>query len=367
MAVVGERVFHFGREGGNERLSCLSSSTGDTLWSKEHKVDYADVFGYGDGPRATPLVDGDRVYSYGVRGTLNCYRVSNAEELWNIDTERMLGAEPGMYGFGSTPIIDGDKLLLIAGGGEGADGTGHGIVALDKYDGALCYSVTADLASYASPQVATIGSRRLCFALVRDGLICFDVDSGEREFHFPWQARVSGCVNAATPVVHENEVFITESYGRGSALLRVKAGGYDVVWRDSPRRRAKAMECHWSTPIFHDGYLYGCSGRHSSEAELRCIDWKTGRIQWSEPTWSRCSLLYADGHLIVLSEHGELSLIKATPNAYEVVASYRSQDDPPTRHIIDYPAWAAPAFCDGTLYISGNRELVCLELISRQR
>ena len=168
VAVVGERVFHFGREGGNERLSCLSSSTGDTIWSKEHKVDYADVFGYGDGPRATPLVDGDRVYSYGVRGTLNCYRVSNAEELWNIDTERMLGAEPGMYGFGSTPIIDGDKLLLIAGGGEGADGTGHGIVALDKYDGALCYSVTADLASCASPQVATIGSRRLCFALVRE-------------------------------------------------------------------------------------------------------------------------------------------------------------------------------------------------------
>ncbi|MCL6549156.1 MAG: NAD-dependent epimerase/dehydratase family protein, partial [Alicyclobacillus sp.] len=127
--------------------------------------------------------------------------------------------------------------------------------------------VGEELASYATPQLATIDGRRWCFVFARGGLLGLDPIQGTIDFHYPWRSRLRDSVNASTPVVVGNEVFISETYGPGSSLLRVRPGGYEVVWRDPPGRD-KAMLLHWNTPIFHEGYLYGSSGRHASDAEL---------------------------------------------------------------------------------------------------
>jgi outer membrane protein assembly factor BamB len=156
-------------------------------------------------------------------------------------------------------------------------------------------------------------------------------------------------------------VLISECYGVGSSVLKVKPGGYEVVWSDG-RKRDRSLMTHWNTPIHVDGYVYGSSGRHTQEAELRCIELATGKVQWSQPRLTRSSLLYADGHFVCLGEDGALRLLKANPKQYEEVWKLvlRTPEGEP---LLKYPAWAAPILSHGLLYVRGKDRLVCLELI----
>ncbi|MCA9271207.1 MAG: hypothetical protein KDA41_22145, partial [Planctomycetales bacterium] len=141
-------------------------------------------------------------------------------------------------------------------------------------------------------------------------------------------------------------------------------------WLDG-KKRDKSMQTHWNTAVHHDGYLYGSSGRHTANAELRCIDWKTGEVQWTEPGLTRSSLLYVDGHFVCLSEDGVLRLLKATPKGYTLVDSALLIDknarvNPLTgrpAQLLKSPCWAAPILSHGLLYVRGEDRLVCLELI----
>jgi len=225
------------------------------------------------------------------------------------------------------------------------------------------YAITDELASYASPQLATIDGRRWCFVFARGGLVAFEPRTGKVDFHHPWRSRLRDSVNASTPVVVGDEVLICECYGPGASLLRVRPGGYEVVWRDGPRRD-KAMQAHWNTPIYHEGYLYGSSGRHSAEAELRCVEWSTGKIVWSQARLRRASLLYVDGHFVCLGEDGVLRLVKATPRAYVEVARATVRESPDGPPLVRPPAWAAPILSHGLLYVRGDDRLVCLRLMN---
>jgi hypothetical protein len=208
----------------------------------------------------------------------------------------------------------------------------------------------------------------------RGGLLAFEPKSGEIDFHFPWRATILECVNAANPVVVGDEVLISETYGPGAALLKVRPKGYDIVWSDLERRRDKSLQTHWNTPIYLDGYVYASSGRHSENAELRCVELKTGKVMWSQPGLARCSLLYVDGHLICQSESGDLLLLKANPDKFDAVSEVSIIDTQPGpiapdrigRPLIEYPAWAAPILSHGLLYVRGKDRLVCLEVMKEK-
>ena len=135
-------------------------------------------------------------------------------------------------------------------------------------------------------------------------------------------------------------MLISETYGPGAALLEVKPGGCKEVWTDADKPRNKSMQCHWNTPIYVDGYLYGCSGRHTENAELRCIELATGKVMWSEPDLTRCSLLLVDGHFICLSEDGALRLLKVNPKKYEEVSrvDLKRTEDGEEVPLLQYPA-----------------------------
>ncbi len=122
------------------------------------------------------------------------------------------------------------------------------------------------------------------------------------------------------------------------------------------------MQTHWNTPIYHDGYVYASSGRHTNNAELRCVEWKTGKVVWSQPNLSRCSLTYVDGHFICLGAYGETQVIKASPREVCIVATLAPLDAATGERLIDYPAWAAPVISRGLLYLRGKSKLLCYEL-----
>src|SRR5262249_25159773 len=153
-----------------------------------------------------------------------------------------------------------------------------------------------------------------------------------------------------------------------SAFLKVKTGGYDVVWTDLKKRlRDKSLMCHWSTPIHQDGYVYGCSGRHTEQPELRCVELKTGKVMWSQPSMTRTSLLMIDNDFVCLGEDGVLYLLKVNPTKYEEVSQIEFKMPGQNRLLFEYPCWAAPILAHGLLYVRGNDRLVCFELILQKK
>ncbi len=372
------RLFQFHRTRNEARLTCLHNETGEVLWETTYPTSYQDFYGYNNGPRTSPVVDRDRVYTFGVEGMLQCRSVLDGELIWSIDTTEQFGVVQNFFGVGSTPVVE-DHLLIVQIGGSPpgspdvrsgrVEGNGSGIVAFDKFTGETIYQITDELASYASPTLATIGDRRWCFMFTRGGLVGFEPKSGQVDFFYPWRASIIESVNASTPVVAGNEVFISEAYdlAKGSSLLRAKPGGYEVVWKDEPRSRKKAMQTHFNTPVYVDGYLYGSSARHSADAELRCVEWSTGQIQWSVPGLGWSSLLYVAGHFICLSENGTLRVLIANPEKYELVREVvlsRPDDLGGTTRVtlLRPPCWAAPILSHGYLYVRGRDRLVCLDI-----
>jgi outer membrane protein assembly factor BamB len=377
------RLFHFDRIRNRARLRCWKAETAESIWSFEYPTDYKDKYSYNGGPRCSPVVDGDRVYAFGPEGMLHCVRARDGKLVWKVDTKGEFGVIQNFFGVGSTPVVEGDLLLVQVGGSPpGSDevafdelkGNGTGLVAFDKYTGKVKYKVSDELASYASPVVATIGKRRWCLLFARGGLVGLAPATGKVDFHYPWRAKLFESVNASNPVVVGNRVLITECYEVGSSLLEVKPGGYKEVWTDRAKGRRKSLMCHWMTPIHIDGYVYGSSGRHTEEAELRCVALATGKVMWKEPGLKRSSLLLVDKHLVCLSEDGTLRLLKVSPKKYEEVSSVvlrpagkDGKPDPEAAPLLDYPCWAAPILAHGLLYVRGKDKLVCLDLIPAKK
>lgn len=372
------RLFQFHRVKDRAVLACVHAETGARLWEFSYPTDYGDMYGYDNGPRTSPVVDGPRVYVYGPEGMLHCVSAADGKVVWRVDTVADFGVVANFFGVGSTPLVEGDLLIAMVGGSPPGSpptssgrvtGNGSGIVAFDKRTGAVRYKSSAELASYASPTVATFDGRRWGFVFARGGLVGFDPATGEVDFEFPWRAKILESVNASNPVVVRDEVFISEAYSgsHGGCLLKVRAGGADVVWSDAEKGRRKSMQTHFNTPVHVGGFLYGSSARHSQDAELRCIEWGTGRIRWSQPGLGWASLTYFDGHFACLTEDGTLRLLRANSEQYEPKAEIMLQGGADQgklagQPLLKYPCWAAPILAQGRLYVRGRDRLVCLEL-----
>lgn len=374
--IANGRLFHFDRFGDNARVTARNAETGEFIWKFEYPTTYEDLYGYDSGPRACPVVEGDRLYVHGVEGMLYCLTVADGKEVWKVDTKAKYRFHQNFFGVGSVPVVDGDLLIVAVGGSprgarpvdlRDAKGDGSAIVAFDKMTGAEKYKFGDELASYASPTIAKIGDKRIGLYFARGGLLGFDPQAGKQLFHYKWRARIEESVNASNPVIVGDTILLTECYEKGSALVKFAEGKLSAVWSDAEKDPAdKAMMSHMCTPVYHDGFVYGSSGRHTNEADLRCVDWKTGEVKWEERRTTRCMLLKVDGHLLSFAESGELRLVKLNPRKYEEVARWEVPG-------LTYPSWAPPVLSRGLLYLRGKDEtvraghkLMCFELIAKK-
>jgi outer membrane protein assembly factor BamB len=362
----GGKLFHADRFGDNIRLTAREAATGKLLWKYEYLTAYEDFYGYDPGPRACPVVDGDRVYLYGPDGVLCCLSVADGKEVWKVDTKAKYFFFQNFFGTGSVPVIEGDLLILPVGGSakgprpidfREVKPNGTAIVAFNKKTGEVKYAAGDELSSYASPVVATVDGKRLGLYFARGGLLGFDPQTGKTEFHYKWRARIEESVNASNPVVVGDKVLLTECYGVGAAFLDLKGGKVKEVWTDKDNDVTdRALACHWNTPIHAGGFVYGSSGRHTEDADVRCVELATGEVKWRQKRTKRSSLTLVDGHFVCLSEYGELSLLKVNPAKYDLVSKYEVEG-------LEYPCWAAPVVSDGLLYVRGKGKLIALELI----
>jgi outer membrane protein assembly factor BamB len=305
-AIAGDRLILFHRVDNDEVVECLDAGTGKERWKFAYRTQYQDEFGMDEGPRATPLIAGQRLYTLGAEGELHCLDLETGMKIWQRSVNTDFAVRKGFFGVGTSPLLDGN-LLCVNVGGKGA-----GIVAFNKDSGETVWKATDHEASYSSPVAATLaGQRRLIF-FTREGIVFLNPASGTVEYSKHWRARLSASVNAASPVVVGDDVFFSACYGTGAILLHVGKDGVEEVWKGD-----EIMSNHYGTCIAHEGHLYGFDGRQEGGAHLRCIELKTGKICWTSEDAACGSMILAEGRLIILTEKGELVLADATPEAYK--------------------------------------------------
>jgi outer membrane protein assembly factor BamB len=340
--MAANRVVIFHRVGENEVIDCLDATNGMTLWRAEYPSTYRDDFGFEAGPRATPAIDGQRIFTFGANGILNAWNLTNGANLWRIDTRQQFNSDKGFFGIACSPLIEGNALILNIGG------AGAGVVAFDKATGKVLWKATSEEASYSSPVAATPSGQRRVFVFARKSLLALAPGDGQLLWEFPWAPRIDASVSAATPLVIDDQVFISASYGAGAALLRVAGSKPEVVWSGDG-----ILSSHYSPVVQHGGFLYGFDGRQEQRCRLRCVELRTGKVRWSEERFGAGSLLVVDGKLLILTERGELLVASVSPDKFSVSA--RAQ-------ILGSDIRAHPALAHGLFCARDKGTLVCVNL-----
>lgn len=367
-SVKGRRLVYCHRVGNAEMIECLDAETGDLFWSTNYPTSYVDRYGYLNGPRATPTIDGDRVYVLGAQGVLTCLDLKSGQQYWQRALAAEFDLDQGFFGFCTSPLIEADLLILNL-------GRDHTVAAFDKLTGKLRWSSGNQWGrSYATPVAATMFGKRLLFVFAGGmtkppvgGLLGLDARTGRIRFHFPWRSRRYFSANASSPVVSGNQVFVSSSYDIEGALLEIKPDlTHQVVYQ------GKSFGSHWMTPILYQGHLYGFAN-----SRLTCMEWTSGKRLWRqtirlpgrdsrggsrdlgtgrgadqyrEPPGRRGfgigSLIQVDGRFLCLGETGLLAWLDLSPQGCRILAARRLFNADQT--------WTAPVISRGLLYVTQN-------------
>jgi outer membrane protein assembly factor BamB len=341
--VAGARLILFHRIHDQEVIECLNAANGTEQWKTAYPTHFEDDFRKGNGPRATPVITGDRVITLGADGALHCLDLESGRIIWSKLLLKEYRVPPSYFGIGTSPVVD-DGRVLVNVGGKNA-----GIVAFALTDGKEVWKATSDPASYSSPVIRSIGGTKHAIFFTREGVVMLDPRTGAVRHRQRWRARYDASVNAATPLVIGDLAFFSSNYETGALLLKMRKDGADEVWSDD-----KVMSNHYNTCIYQDGFLYGFDGRQETGPDFRCVNLKTRRVEWNRQHFGCGSMILADRALIVLTEGGELLLVEATPKEYRELGRSRILEDGPCRVQI--------ALANGKLYARDRRNLVCLDL-----
>ena len=346
-ALVGNTLYTMGDKNGKATVFALDiAKDGKQIWATP--IGTVKYKGYSPGTRATPTVDGDRVYGLSADGELACLDRKTGKSIWSIDYVKDFGGIMPRWAFAESVLIDGKKLICTPGGPKGT------IVALDKMTGKVIWaSKFEDKASYSSVVKTELAGVKQYVAFTNANVVGVAVEDGKLLWRYKEPAHRAdwGDVNVMTPVVSGDTVFASSNYKTGGGLAKITktATGLEAkqVWF------TKEMANHHGGLILHDGALYGS---HDKKGTFTCLDHKTGKVLWTSEAAGKCSVLYADGMLYCRDEAGPITLVKATPTGYVQAGRF----DQPRRS--KAKAWPHPVIANGKLYIRDQDILLCYDV-----
>jgi len=341
--VVGDTVYLFHRRGGSEVLEAFDRKTGASKWQNREATNYRDDFGFDPGPRAVPCVQGNRIYAMGAEGLIRCVDANQGKTIWKVASKDEFGARKGFFGMACSPLVAGDNVIVNIGGESGA-----GVVAFEAATGTLRWKSRSDEASYSSPVIAALSGKKEVVAFTREALCILEPDSGRQIAEFHWRSRMEASVNAATPIVTNNLIFVTASYGTGAALFEWREGKLNKKWSNDD-----SLSSHYATPVLRDEYLYGFHGRQEYGPSFRCVDLKTGKVKWNQEPFGAGTVTLVGDNLLVLKESGELVLVKASPEKFVSTGNVQ---------ILGSGVRAYPAFSEKTLFARDKGTLVSVAI-----
>lgn len=338
--IAGSRLIMFHRVGDEEVVECLNTADGKRIWRSAYATDYVDQLNKGNGPRSTPVIDGDRVITLGAAGWLHCWKLADGAKVWGRNINDDYRVPQSYFGVGTSPLVDKDRVLINVGGKNA------GIAAFALASGKELWHATADEASYSSPVLASVDGARHAVFFTRFGVSLIDPTDGAEHFRKKWRARYAASVNAATPLIIGDKVFVSASYETGALLLRMQKNGADILYE-----KEEGMSNHYNTCLYHDGCLYGFDGRQEAGPNFRCVDLDTCKVRWNKDRFGCGTMVLAKDKIIVLTEEGELLLVDATPKEYREISRAAALSDGPCR--------AQIALADGKVYGRDQRTLRC--------
>ncbi|WP_197443499.1 outer membrane protein assembly factor BamB family protein [Maioricimonas rarisocia] len=344
VAVKQGQAILFHRVGDEERVAALDAGTGQTLWSDGQPSDFRPQVGGENGPLCVPVIAGTRVITFGAQGILSCHDVKSGKLLWRRDTHEDFGAREGYFGAGSTPLVEENRVVVNVGGFR----SGAGIVAFDLQSGQTLWQATDEQGSYSAPVATTVDGKRLVIAVTRLKCVGLDPASGEIRFETRFGQR-GPTVNAASPVLLGDRMFLTASYGIGARWMRVRASSLEELWESD-----QILSSQYTTCVEHEGVLFGVDGRQDlPPANLVCIDPARQKVLWSVPDFGYATLILADGKLVIVKTDGELVVADASSKEFKPLGRAR---------VLTGTARALPALANGRLYVRNDETLRCLQI-----
>ncbi len=344
IAVVGDRAFTMVARDGDEFAICLNASNGEETWKTRTGKNFR--ISWGNGPRATPVVDGNVVYVAGANASLFALAANSGEILWKKDLRQELGGTMPDLGYSNSPLIVDDLLLIPVGGGSG-----RGVYAFNKTTGEVVWKTHTDHPGYSSPVLATIHGVRQAVFFTGNKIVSVAPASGETLWQFSWRAIGYEAENVATPVfVSSNEIFFSSAHAatdKGAGVLRISKNG--DRFEAKPAWQSNVMKNHFSTSVFHDGFIYG-----TDKSILKCIDSQTGEEKWRTRGYGEGSLIFADGHLYIMGTRGKLGLVEATSSNYREKSSFQA---------VRGKSYTPPSIANGRIYVRSQGEMACFLIV----
>jgi outer membrane protein assembly factor BamB len=332
------RVYLFTLNNSKEALTCFDARNGTVIWSDERQtgwdVDYP-------GTRSTPAIDGDAIYTYGGKGDLICRDLATGHPRWELNVPDACDASNLQWGVASSPFIDAAKVYVQAGQGASV------AAAVDKSDGRIVWKSEArGTSGYSAVTSADVEGTTQLIVFAGDAVIGMNPADGRTIWQQGWKTNYA--VNATTPVYHEGHLFVTSEYGMGGLMLKLSPAGAQRVWAK------KDVQSKFQQVIVDNGVLYAATDRR-----LKCLSWPDGAVKWKTPAGEppvgdNGSIVRAGDKLVVLSDQGMLTLVKATPNGAEVRGQFQAAEGD--------KIWSTPLLYGGRVYVKGPKELICYDL-----
>lgn len=337
-----------------EVVLCLDANSGKELWIVNIGVGKFQRGGDsgapdnngGDGPRSTPVIDGERVYAYTQDLVLYCLEAATGKVVWEKDVMKEHAGRNIGWKSAMSPVIDGDSVFV------GGGGAGQSLLAFNKNSGAVVWRAHDETITHSTPVVATILGTRQVIYFLKSGLLSVAAKDGAELWRFPFRFNVS---TAISPVICDDVVYCSAGYGVGGGACKITREGDRFVatemWKIGGDTK---VANHWSTPVYLDGHLYGMfSFKAYGRGPLKCVEVKTGEVKWEEGGFGAGNVILADRHLVALTDDGQVVIVEATPSAYKELARAK---------VLTGKCWTTPALSGGRLYVRSTQEGACVDV-----
>jgi outer membrane protein assembly factor BamB len=348
---------------GTERALCLDEKSGKILWTHAWGADYGKI-SYPVGPRATPTVDGDRVYIVGAAGTLICLRAQTGTVVWQRDYAKDYGMQMPTWGITSAPLVDGDRLIAIVGGQPDAK-----VMAFDKMTGKEIWrALSSDSEQgYCQPVIFDVGGIRQLIVWHPAAVVSLDPVTGKVYWQQPF--RVNMGMTLATPVLSGSHLLVS-SFFNGSMLLDLAGQGARILWKGKSDSEINTDGLHAviNTPVIDGGYIYGIC----SYGQFRCLNLRTGERVWETLEVTKEKARWASGLIVrqgdrcfINNDRGELIIAKLSPRGYQEISRtqlIKPTTNPGNRRELGAVNWSHPAYANRCIFARNDEEIISASL-----
>jgi len=343
--VDGNRLYTMYRPGDQEAVLCLDATTGKTIWEYKYKSDPAEghVEQFGTGPRSTPLIVGDRIYTIGVSGAMHCLNKADGKPYWSKELWKDLGGSVLQHGYASSPIAYKDTVIALVGG------EGTGIVAFDQVSGDIVWKKHDFTNSYSTPLIIKVDGKDHMVAFMANEIVGVDPANGDLK----WKYEIGNQwgQNVCLPVWDDktNTLFFSVAQAGSRGLkLTPKGDSFETeeIWK------TRKIQFYHVTSVNVGDYVFGSTGAGAPNF-FSAINMKTGKVAWRKRGFSKATCIQADGHLIILDEDGNLALATATPDDFVVHSKVKLFED---------TSWTVPTVVGHKMYVRDKHKIMALDL-----